>query len=312
MFIAAEVGNTNFLLELISRTPDLIWDVNDNNQTIFHVAVTHRHAGIYNLLYEIGAMKDMVTPLEDNDGNNMLHLASMSTIKKNLQDVSGDALQMQRELLWFKEVKRMIPPPFRERKNKDGFTPRDLFTMEHQDLIAQGENWMKSTASQGMVVATLIATIVFAAAFTVPVGYNQNDGIPMFKRKLSFVAFVVADAISLFLSSASILTFLSIHTSRYAERDFVASSPMKLMFGLAALFLSIGTMMVTFSVSFFVLYNREMKWIPIFISLFAVTPAILYVALHYHLLIDIFCSTYGGKYLFKPERQVLFYKTPHV
>ncbi|GKG52438.1 ankyrin repeat-containing domain, PGG domain protein, partial [Tanacetum coccineum] len=68
--------------------------------------------------------------------------------------------------------------------------------MEHQDLIAQGENWMKSTASQGMVVATLIATIVFAAAFTVPVGYNQNDGIPMFKRKLSFVAFVVADAIS--------------------------------------------------------------------------------------------------------------------
>ncbi|GKA93557.1 ankyrin repeat-containing domain, PGG domain protein [Tanacetum coccineum] len=230
MIFSGEVGNTNFLLELIRQSPDLIWDVNDNNQTIFHVAVKHRHEDIYNLLYEIGAMKDMVTPLEDNDGNNMLHLAALRTRKKNIEDVSGAALQMQRELLWFK-----------------------------------GEKWMKSTVSQGMVVATLIATIVFAAAFTVPGGYNQNDGIPIFKRKLSFV---VADAISLFLSSASILTFLSIHTSRYAERDFVASSPMKLMFGLAALFLSIGTMMVTFSVSFFVLYNREMKWIPIFIGLY--------------------------------------------
>nr|GEX38089.1 ankyrin repeat-containing domain, PGG domain protein [Tanacetum cinerariifolium] len=150
--------------------------VNDYNQTIFHVAVTHRHEGIYNLLYEIGAMKDMVTPLEDNDSNNMLHLAAMRTRKKNIEDVSGAALQMQRELLWFKEVERMIPPSHRERKNNDGFAPRELFTMEHQDLIEQGEKWMKSTASQCMVVATLIATIVFAAAFTVPGGYDQNDG----------------------------------------------------------------------------------------------------------------------------------------
>ncbi|PWA61103.1 ankyrin repeat-containing domain, PGG domain protein [Artemisia annua] len=310
MFIAAEVGNTNFLLELIRRSPDLIWKVNDNNQTIFHVAVKNRHEGIYNLLYEIGAMKDMVTPLKDSDGNNMLHLAAMSTRKKNLEDVSGAALQMQQELLWFKEVERMIPPSYRERLNNDGLTPRELFTKEHQDLITQAEKWMKATASQCMVVATLIATIVFAPAFTVPGGYNQNDGIPMFKRKLSFVAFVVADAISLFLSSASILTFLSILTSRYAEHDFVRSLPLKLMSGLAAIFLSIGTMMVTFSVSFFVLYHKEMKWIPIFISLFAITPAILYVALQYHLLIDVFRSTYGGKYLFKPEKQVLFYENP--
>nr|GEU61778.1 ankyrin repeat-containing domain, PGG domain protein [Tanacetum cinerariifolium] len=310
MFMAAEVCNTNFLLELIRRSPDLIWKVNDNGLSIFHVAVKNRHEGIYNLLYEIGAMKDMVTPLKDKEGNNMLHLAAISTRKKNLEDVSGAALQMQRELLWFMEVERVIPPSYRERRNNDGLTPRELFTKEHQDLIIHGEKWMKATASQCMVVATLIATIVFAAAFTVPGGYNQNDGIPMFKQKLSFVSFVVADAISLFLSSASILTFLSILTSRYAERDFERSLPMKLMAGLAALFLSIGTMMITFSVSFFVLYHNEMKWIPIFISLFAVTPAILYVALQYHLLIDVFRSTYGGKYLFKPENQVLFYRNP--
>ncbi|GJV02558.1 reverse transcriptase domain-containing protein [Tanacetum coccineum] len=130
----------------------LIWKVNDDNQTIFHVAVKYRHEDIYNLLYEIGSMKDM--------------------------DVSGAALQMQQELLWFKEVESMIPP-YRELKNKHGQTPHELFTMEHQHLVSKGEKWMKETASQCMVIATLIATIVFAAAFTVLGGYNQNDGIPI-------------------------------------------------------------------------------------------------------------------------------------
>ncbi|PWA68467.1 ankyrin repeat-containing domain, PGG domain protein [Artemisia annua] len=312
LFVAAELGNTKFVVELIRQYPDLIWKVNDNNQSIFHIAVKHRHEGIYNLLYEIGSMKDLVTPIKDNDGNNMLHLAAKSTQKKRLEDVSGAALKMQRELLWFKEVESIMPPTYRLKKNKDGLTPRELFTEEHQHLMIKGEEWMKSTASQCMVVATLIATIVFAAAFTVPGGYNQNNGIPMFNQKLTFVVFVVADAISLFLSSASILTFLSILTSRYAERDFVRSLPMKLMLGLSTLFLSITTMMITFGVSFFILYHNEMKWIPISIGVFAIMPVVLYVVLQYHLLIDVIRATYGGKYLFKPMNQVLFYENPRI
>ncbi|XP_076889513.1 uncharacterized protein LOC143540294 [Bidens hawaiensis] len=102
LFIAAEMGNTKFLVELIRTYPDLMWKVNDNKRTIFHIAVKHRHEGIYNLLYEIGSMKDLITPLIDADQNNMLHLAGKSATKERLTDVSGAALQMQRELLWFK------------------------------------------------------------------------------------------------------------------------------------------------------------------------------------------------------------------
>ncbi|KAJ0703577.1 putative ankyrin repeat-containing domain, PGG domain, ankyrin repeat-containing domain superfamily [Helianthus annuus] len=311
-FIAAERGNTKFLVELIHRCPDLIWKVNDDKQTIFHIAVKYRHEGIYNLLYEIGSMKDFVIRREDIDDNNMLHLVGKRATKERLAIVSGPALQMQRELLWFKEVRNMMHPDFRERKNKDGLTPRELFTREHKELIKEGEEWIKGVASQCMVVAALIATIVFAAAFTVPGGYNQNNGIPIFYRKPIFVVFVVADAMSLFLSTTSILTFLSILTSRYAERDFVDSLPKKLMLGISTLFLSITAMMVTFSVSFFILYHKEMKWIPIVISLVAVTPVLLYVVLQYHLLMDVLHSTFGSKYLFKPEKQVLYYENPKV
>ena len=102
LFVAAEMGNTKFVVELIRQYPDLIWKVNDDNQSIFHIAVKHRHEGIYNLLYEIGSMKDLITPLKDHNDNNMLHLVGKSAKAKRLQDVSGVALQMQRELLWFK------------------------------------------------------------------------------------------------------------------------------------------------------------------------------------------------------------------
>ncbi|PWA40442.1 ankyrin repeat-containing domain, PGG domain protein [Artemisia annua] len=308
LFIAAEMGNTKFIVELIRQYPDLIWKVNDNNQTIFHIAVKHRHEGIYNLLYEIGSMKDLITPLKDENDNNMLHLVGKSAKTKRLQDVSGVAFQMQRELLWFNEVESMIPPSYRERKNKDGLTPHELFTKEHKDLVAKGEDWMKGTANQCMVVAALIATIVFAAAFTVPGGYNQTDGIPIFKSKVTFMVFVVADAISLFSSAASILMFLSILTSRYAERDFLKSLPKKLMLGLATLFLSITTMTIAFSVSFFVLYYNHLRWVPILISLFGVVPVFLFVWLICPLLADVYRSTYGSTYLFRPKKHVLYYE----
>ncbi|KAJ0703607.1 putative PGG domain, ankyrin repeat-containing domain superfamily [Helianthus annuus] len=311
-FVAAEMGNTKFLTELIRQYPDLIWDLNDDNQTIFHIAIKHRHEGIYNLLYETGSMKNFITRLRDIHDNKMLHLAGMGASKERLADVSGAALQMQRELLWFMEVKDTIPPSYREQKNKNGLTPRELFTKEHMQLMKEGEKWMKGTASQCMVVATLIATIVFAAAFTIPGGYSQTDGIPIFYQKPIFVVFVVADAMSLLLSSTSILTFLSILTSRYAERDFVESLPKKLMLGISTLFLSITAMMITFGVSFFILYHKEMKWIPILIGVLAIVPVVLYVALQYHVLLDVIRSTYGSKYLFKPGKQFIYYANPRV
>lgn len=54
LFVATEMGNTKFILELIRGYPDLIWKRNDIGQTIFHIAVSHRRKGIYSLSHEIG------------------------------------------------------------------------------------------------------------------------------------------------------------------------------------------------------------------------------------------------------------------
>ncbi|CAH1454447.1 unnamed protein product [Lactuca virosa] len=307
LFTAAKMGNIRFIIELIQSYPDLIWKVDDKGQTIFHIAIKRRQAKIYNLLYEIGSMKDLIAPIKDKNGNNMLHLVAKSAKPKRFQNVSGVALQMQRELLWFKEVERMIPPNYRQRKNVQGETPHDLFTKKHETLVTKGEDWMKNTAAQCMVVATLIATIVFAAAFTLPGGYNQNSGIPFFRHKPTLIVFVIADAVSLIFSSTSVLIFLSILTSRYAERDFLESLPKKLMLGLAALFLSIVTMMIAFGASFFLLYNKHLKWVPVVVAGLASIPVILFAILQFRLLGDVYHSTYQSTYLFKPKKRMLYY-----
>ncbi|KAJ0681525.1 putative ankyrin repeat-containing domain, PGG domain, ankyrin repeat-containing domain superfamily [Helianthus annuus] len=307
LFLATKMGNTRFIIELIRIYPDVIWKVDDKGKTIFHLAIKRRQEKIYNLLYEIGAMKDLITPIKDKKGNNMLHMVAKSAKQTRFQSVSGVALQMQRELLWFKEVENMIPPQHRQRKNAAGETPRDLFTKKHADLVTKGENWMKDTASQCMVVATLIATIAFAAAFTLPGGYNQNTGIPFFRKEPALIIFVISDAVSLISSSTSVLIFLSILTSRYAEHDFLTSLPNKLMTGLATLFLSIVTMMVAFSASFFVLYNKKLQWVPITITGLAGMPVIIFAILQFRLLGDVFDSTYRSRFLFKPKKRVLYY-----
>ncbi|MFS7937958.1 putative ankyrin repeat-containing domain-containing protein [Helianthus anomalus] len=65
LFLATKMGNMLFVIELIRSNPDLIWKLDDKGKTIFHLAVKHRQINIYKLIYEIGAMKALITPIKD-------------------------------------------------------------------------------------------------------------------------------------------------------------------------------------------------------------------------------------------------------
>ena len=151
---------------------------------------------------------------------------------------------------------------------------------------------MKETSSSCTVVGALIFTIMFTAAFTLPGGQKQDTGFPMFQDKKLFKLFIIFDAISLFSSTTSVLTFLGILTSRYGEEDFLTSLPKKMVLGLSTLFISIAAMMIAFCAVIALLFQSQI-WIVVPTILLASIPVILFVGLQFPLLVEIFVSTYG-------------------
>ncbi|XP_043806556.1 ankyrin repeat-containing protein At5g02620 isoform X2 [Manihot esculenta] len=305
IFIAAENGNVEFLTILIRQYPDLVLKVDDNQYTIFHIAVLNRHEKIFRLILQLGMMKNLINLHEDANGNNILHLAGKLPPPSRLNIIRGAALQLQHELLWFEEVKKVVRPGQIAEKNLAGKTAREVFMDAHEDLRKKAEKWMINTANSCMLVATLIATVVFAAAFTVPGGNGQGTGIPIFVRDTLFKIFAIADAVSLASSTSSILSFLSILTSRFSMDDFLKSLPRKLICGLLFLFVAIITMMVAFVLAFFFIFKHGLIQFAISISALASIPIVLFIW-QLFLVYEMIRSTYMCSFVFCSNNETLF------
>ncbi|XP_031273414.1 uncharacterized protein LOC116131895 [Pistacia vera] len=261
----------------------------DNDHGLLHMAILHRQERIFKIVKERNVyLHTWKGVSKGRKTDNLLHLAGQLAASSQ---VSGAALQMQRELQWFKAVESYVHPSLQEQRNKNNKTLREVFTEEHKELVEQGEKWMKGTAASYSVVAALIITIVFTAAFAVP-GDNNNDGIPNFLHDIAFIVFVISDVLALFSSTASVLMFLAILTSRYSEDDFLVSLPRKLIIGLIALFFSIASMMAAFGATLYTFLFHSWNWTIVPILLLGCFPVTLFAILQFPLLVEIFFSTY--------------------
>ncbi|GKV28717.1 hypothetical protein SLEP1_g37734 [Rubroshorea leprosula] len=291
LFEATKQGIVEFVTELCKANPSIGFKVNDDDRLAFMVAVQHRQENVFNLIYGANeAWKAENLNKSDIDGNNILHVAGGLAPEFERGGISSPALQMQRELQWFKEVERIVPEWCKEAKNNNGENPKDVFTESHKGLLKEGEKWMTDTASSFIILSILLVTIMFAVSFTVPGGDNQNNGLPILLGKKLFKIFIITDAISFFAASTSGLIFLGILTSRKAEEDFLLSLPRKLMIGLITLFISIATMMASFSAALLIMLQVQL-WALILITLAAVIPTMVFGWLQFPLICEIIVST---------------------
>ncbi|KAL5549506.1 hypothetical protein UlMin_004737 [Ulmus minor] len=287
---AASHGIIEIVTNISKAIPKATWNI-DLAKTIFEAAIRNREAEVFSLIYGIDD-KQRITDLYDSNSDGLLHVTGYIPNSRKLNRISGAALQMQSEMQWYKEVEAITPEGSRTYVNDNSKTAREVFTENHKDLLIAGETWMKSTSSSCTFVGALIFTIMFTAAFTLPGGNKQDTGFPMFLDEKLFKVFIIFDAISLFSSTTSVLTFLGILTSRYAEEDFLTSLPNKMILGLSMLFISIAAMMTAFCAVIALLFHKQL-WIVVPTILLATIPVILFVGLQFPLLVEIFISTYG-------------------
>ncbi|MFS7917556.1 putative PGG domain-containing protein [Helianthus anomalus] len=284
-------GTYEVVDEILYNSPPTINCENDEGYNIIQLAIINRSEKVYNLIYHIIERTKSYKGKEDSFDNTLVHLAGKLAPSFVLERTTGAALQLQRELLWFEEVKKLFLPIELTRQNKYNETPTMVFTKEHLDLMKQGETWMKTTAESCSITAALIVTVVFAAAITVP-GGNQESGLPLFKEKTAFTIFAVSNAFSLFTSATALLLFLSILTARFSEKDFLVSLPRRLIFGLLMLFISTTAMMVAFGAILVLVFCDQRPWMLAPICAFSCLPISVIVTIKVPLLVDLIQSTY--------------------
>nr|XP_043627492.1 uncharacterized protein LOC122599096 isoform X2 [Erigeron canadensis] len=289
---AASQNAHKVVYEILSRSPKAISSIDKSGYDIIQLAVIHRSENVYNLIYEIGEYKNRYRTFVDSSKNNILHLVGRLAPLHELNRRTGAALQLQRELQWREEVKKLVFPTYLTQENIFKETPDMVFTREHENLVKEGEKWMKTTAESCSITAALITTVVFAAAITVPGGSDEKTGAPLFSGNPAFTVFAIFDAISLFASSTALLLFLSILTARFAENDFLVSLPRRLLMGIFFLLLSTTAMMVAFSATLFLVFVDKKSWMLAPICGLALIPIAFFAIPQFPLIVDLIRSTH--------------------
>ena len=100
--VAIKHGIVEFVDELLKYNPEFIWRKDKKGRSIFSHAIILRQEKIFSLFYRLGTKKSIVASRHDIFHNNFLHLAAKLSPPAQLERVSGAALQMQRELQWYK------------------------------------------------------------------------------------------------------------------------------------------------------------------------------------------------------------------
>ncbi|KAK4588492.1 hypothetical protein RGQ29_019477 [Quercus rubra] len=168
LFLATKSGCIEIVREILEIYPQAVEHIDNEGRTILHVAIKYRQLEVFKLVLTMEvAMRWLVRRL-DNDGNSILHMVGIKRDDYVPEKLRGPALELQEELLWFERVKSVTKAHFIDHRNKKKLTAEGLFAKNNTELRNAARDWLKHTAEGCSIVAVLIATVAFAAAYTIP------------------------------------------------------------------------------------------------------------------------------------------------
>ncbi|RVW58907.1 Ankyrin repeat-containing protein [Vitis vinifera] len=179
-----------------------------------------------------------------------LHERSKEYLRRPFRSSSSQQAQVDDRFEGFKKYLRL---PFRPsslqhvvRKDDSKYGGKiDDDDKEEEDKIISS---VKKASISHLIVATLTATVTFAAGFTLPGGYSDTDGMAILTKKASFKAFVVSDTIALTFSVSAVFIFFSMAAQHALFYDLNMRTWLHLFFYASYLTLfGMGAMVVAFT-----------------------------------------------------------------
>ncbi|KAH6781350.1 hypothetical protein C2S51_006643 [Perilla frutescens var. frutescens] len=258
---AAVSGAVEIARVMIEKNPNLATAHDENNVTPLHKAAMCGKKKMVSYLLES-------TEIENLSNEEWFDLL-LVTIRERMFDVAVELVEKNKVLaMMVKEertalhvlaqmddvsnivTEKVVPASCQDMRNKEGLTPRELFSKEHRRLLRDSKTWMVNLTDSYMLIATILFSVLFAGAFNVPGGFDPQTGKAIILKSESlqtirlFNIFCMLELGALALSAISILLFGSIMTSRFAEYDFRHYLPDRMYFGFHAL---LGSLIFTFT-----------------------------------------------------------------
>ncbi|KAI0527333.1 hypothetical protein KFK09_002933 [Dendrobium nobile] len=278
--IAASKDHGNVIEEILHHCPDAteLTDVEGNN--FLHVATKKRATSVVKLVLSNPLLRQSINEM-DREGNTPLHLAVMNhnreIIHLLLSDSRVDTNVINRKGLTPLDIAsscsdssirlrtKKICEELTSAGSKFGTHRMDILMGKDQRRPEEELNRYRTLASNMAIVAVLIATVTFAAAFTLPGGYNndesnnQEQGMAILAKKLAFKVFLIFDTISM-LSSISV-TCLLICTGSL-DHDIRLHS---IITAMKFMWVALGGMVVAFSMGIYVVLVSKCRWLAVLI-----------------------------------------------
>ncbi|KAK0578816.1 hypothetical protein LWI29_016592 [Acer saccharum] len=285
LLAATRTGVIELVKVILNMHPQAVDHVSHKMQNMLHIAASYRRRDIFKLVKKMEIPTRRLIMGIDEKGYTVLHHVA-DTGNYNGGTRPGPAYQLQEELQWFQMVEEIMPSYFTQHHDKNNQTAKELFREMHQKQLEDAQKWIKDTSQSCSAVAVLVATVVFAAAFTVPGGNDEKEGFPLLLHSPFFKSFTLTDVVSLSCSLTALVMFLSIVTSPFDLENFHVSLPRRLTLGFAMLFMSVLTTMLTFTSTIILIIQGEhrQEWtLTLMISCIAFVPVSVLALTHFPL-----------------------------
>jgi hypothetical protein len=289
LHVAAQYGSTDTIKALLRHCPDVAEMADSYGRNAFHASVVYGKANALRCLLRRVRPAELLNRVDAN-GDTPLHLAAKmsrvhsalmllndsrvdpcvrdhdgqtarSLVEKKLHTGEMDAYEMY---LWkqlrYQESKRcrkqQLPPlaTYPIRRGNDKYFERIVETY--------------------ILVATLIATVTFAATFTVPGGYYQDSGIAIHGHDTAFKIFVISNTIA--MCSAIVVVYCFI----WAWKDPIKFKIDQLVWGHRLTMIAGLGMLVSLMASVYITVPHKSRWPAyVVIAIGMSTPAVVVLML---------------------------------
>ncbi|XP_031260842.1 protein ACCELERATED CELL DEATH 6-like [Pistacia vera] len=218
LHVASSQGCLKVIEKILLHSPQCYELVDNRGWNFLHFAMVSLHEKDVDVLQQNPLVRSLIHH-KDAKGNTPLHVLAASKRnysfelnsinlkhKSSLRVINRQNISVEHILSYgFPELEQEIQALTQEVCN--GQRPRGVICSSREPL-SEDLLGVEKAREPHLVVAALIATVTFAAGFTMPGGYQsekgQDQGTAILSRKSAFQFFIVADSIAMSLSVSSV------------------------------------------------------------------------------------------------------------